>query len=113
MLESAFPYQTPHAHAHAKLLSWVRVTVREQPRLSQLENSRLSQLENRSATPWTLAPRLFCPWDSPVKNPGVGCHALLQGIFPAEGVNQVSCVAGGSLLSEPPGKLHMLAPYFL
>ena len=56
MLESAFPYQTPHAHAHAKLLSWVHVTDREQPRLSQLENSRLSQLENRSATLWTLAP---------------------------------------------------------
>ena len=24
---------------------------------------------------------LLCPWDSPGKNPGVGCHALLQGIF--------------------------------
>ena len=26
--------------------------------------------------------RLLCPWDSPGKNTGVGCHALLQGIFP-------------------------------
>ena len=25
--------------------------------------------------------------DSPGKNPGVGCHALLQGIFPAQGLN--------------------------
>ena len=25
--------------------------------------------------------------DSPVKNTGVGCHALLQGIFPTEGLN--------------------------
>ena len=25
--------------------------------------------------------RLLCPWDSPGKNPGVGCRALLQGIF--------------------------------
>ena len=25
--------------------------------------------------------RLHCPWDSPGKNTGVGCHALLQGIF--------------------------------
>ena len=24
--------------------------------------------------------RLLCPWDSPGKNPGVGSHALLQGI---------------------------------
>ena len=25
--------------------------------------------------------RLLCPWDSPGKNTGVGCHVLLQGIF--------------------------------
>ena len=30
---------------------------------------------------------LFCPWDSPGKNTGVGCHALLQGIFPTQGSN--------------------------
>ena len=24
----------------------------------------------------------LCPWDSPGKNTGVDCHALLQGIFP-------------------------------
>ena len=29
--------------------------------------------------------RLFCSWDSPGKNTGVGCHALLQGIFPTQG----------------------------
>ena len=28
-----------------------------------------------------------CPWDSPGKNTGVGCHALLQGIFPTQGSN--------------------------
>ena len=27
---------------------------------------------------------LLCPWDSPGKNTGVGCHALLQGIFPTQ-----------------------------
>ena len=31
--------------------------------------------------------RLLCPWDSPGKNSGVGCHALLQGIFPTQGLN--------------------------
>ena len=30
-----------------------------------------------------LAARLLCAWDSPGKNTGVGCHALLQGVFPA------------------------------
>ena len=33
--------------------------------------------------------RLFCPWDFPSKTTGVGCHSLLQCIFPA----QVSCVS--------------------
>ena len=31
--------------------------------------------------------RLLCPWDSPGKNTGVGCHALLQSIFPTQGSN--------------------------
>ena len=29
--------------------------------------------------------RFLCPWDSPGKNTGVGCHFLLQGIFPIQG----------------------------
>ena len=37
---------------------------------------------------WTEEPgRLLCPWDSPGKNTGVGCHALPQGIFPTQGSN--------------------------
>ena len=31
--------------------------------------------------------RLPCPWDSPGKNIGVGCHLLPQGIFPTQGWN--------------------------
>ena len=31
--------------------------------------------------------RLLCPWDSPGKNTGMGCHALLQGIFPTQRSN--------------------------
>ena len=33
-------------------------------------------------TPWTVATRLLCPWNSPGKNTGVGCHSLLQGNLP-------------------------------
>ena len=29
--------------------------------------------------------RLLCPWDSPGENTGVGCHALLQGLFLTQG----------------------------
>ena len=30
---------------------------------------------------------LLCPWASPGKNTGVGCHFLRQGIFPTQGSN--------------------------
>ena len=30
---------------------------------------------------------LFCPWNSPGRNTGVGCHFLLQGIFPIQSLN--------------------------
>ena len=30
---------------------------------------------------------IFCPWDSPGKNTGGGCHFLLQGIFPTQELN--------------------------
>ena len=33
------------------------------------------------------AARLLCPQDIPGKNTGVGCHFLLQGIFPTQGSN--------------------------
>ena len=40
-----------------------------------------------SLQPYGLEPtRLLCPWDSPGKNPGVGCHSLLQGVFLAQGL---------------------------
>ena len=52
--------------------------------------------------------RLLCPWDSSGKNTGVGCHALLQGIFLIQGMNP--CLLrllhwqAGSLPLAPPVK---------
>ena len=37
-------------------------------------------------TPWTIA-RQAPLWDSPGKNAGVGCHVLVQGIFPIQESN--------------------------
>ena len=37
--------------------------------------------------PMDCSPPGSSPWDSPGKNTGVGCRALLQGIFPAQGSN--------------------------
>ena len=43
---------------------------------------------SNSLRPHGLSPtRLLCPRDSPGKNAGLGCHALLQGIFPTWGLN--------------------------
>ena len=36
-----------------------------------------------------MDPMSLCPWDSPGENTGVGCHALLQEIFPTQGSNPV------------------------
>ena len=48
----------------------------------------VTSVVSSSLLPHGLWPaRLFRPWDSPGKNTGVGCHALLQGIFPTQGSN--------------------------
>ena len=41
-----------------------------------------------SLRPCGLYPiRVLGPWNSPGKNTGVGCHFILQGIFPTQGLN--------------------------
>ena len=40
-----------------------------------------------SVTPWTVTASLLCPSDFPIKNTGVICHFLLQGIFPIQSLN--------------------------
>ena len=48
----------------------------------------MASVVSNSLWPHELWPtKLFCPWDSPGKNTGVGCHAFLQGIFPTQGSN--------------------------
>ena len=43
-----------------------------------------ASVRSQSLSPHGLVPaRLLCPWTSPGENTGVGCHALLQGIFPS------------------------------
>ena len=59
----------------------------------------VTSVVSNSLRPYGLRPtRILCPWDSPGKNTGVGCHALLQGIFPTQGSNL--CL----FTSEPPAK---------
>ena len=38
-------------------------------------------------TPWTVGHQQLCPWDFPGKNTRLGCHFLLQRIFPTQELN--------------------------
>ena len=44
-------------------------------------------------TPQTIACQAPLSMDSSGKNTGVGCHFRLQGIFPTQGLNPVSCIS--------------------
>ena len=58
---------------------------------NQAEIVCASSLSHVGLKPHGLSPiRLLCPWVCFLgKNTGVGCHALLQGIFPTQGLNPV------------------------
>ena len=71
-----------HACVRACVCACVCVCV-----LSHSVQLSLSVMSN-SLQPHGLQPtRLFCPWNFPGKNTGLGCHFLLQGIFPVQGLN--------------------------
>ena len=56
-------------------------------------------------TPWTVARQAPLSMDFSGKNTGVGCHSLLQGIFPAQGKNpRFSAPQADSFPSEPPSE---------
>ena len=58
------------------------------PRYKGRSESVICSVVSNSLWPYRLQPaRLLCAWDSPGKNTGVGCHALLQGIFPDQRLN--------------------------
>ena len=61
---------------------------------------KVTSVVSDSLRPRGLHPtRLLCPWDSPGKNTAASCHALLQGIFPTQGLNprllHLPALAGG------------------
>ena len=52
-----------------------------------LPKSRITQQFPPITTTILCFPRFLCPWDSSGKNTRVGCHFLLQGIFPNQESN--------------------------
>ena len=65
--------------------------------------AKLLQLYLTLCDPTDCEPtRFLYPWDSPDKNTGVGCQALLQGIFPTQGSNpQFLCLLRWHLVLLP------------
>ena len=79
------------------------------PRSGHERESVRSSGVSDSFQPHRLWPtKLLCPWNSPGKNTGIGCHALLQGIFLTQGSNLcLLCLLhwqANSLPLMPPGK---------
>ena len=54
---------------------------------------------------------VLCPWDSPGKNTGIGCHFILQGNLPDSGMEPESlappALASKFFSTAPPGKPHV------
>ena len=60
---------------------------------------------------WAAPTSLLCPWNFPGKNTGVGCHFLLQGISPTQGLNphlfSLLHWQADSISLLPPGKVYL------
>ena len=116
--DCSLPGSSVHGILQARILEWVAISSSGdllepgiEPRSPSLQaNSLLSEpsgkpVVSNSLQSYGLQPsRLLCPWDYPSKNTGVGCHFLLQGILPTQGLTPVSCTAGSFSASEPPRK---------
>ena len=55
-------------------------------------------------TPWTVANQAPLSKGFSRQEYWSGQPFLLQGIFPTQGLNLVSCIAGGFFMTAPPGK---------
>ena len=86
-------------------LSLSPCTTREAPVLCLVAQSCLTLCDSMDCSP----PGSYVHGDSPGKNTGMGCHALLQGIFPIQRSNlhllHLLHWQAGSLPSDPSGKL--------
>ena len=96
-------YQNNSSHRGEEILHWEAAAsrnLRGRQTLQLLPNPLLfsRSVVSNSLWPHGLWPtRLHSPWDSPGKNTGAGCHFLLPGIFPIQGLNpgllSISCIA--------------------
>ena len=70
---------------HSSILVWRIPWTKEPGRLQSMGSKELTEHLSTQEQEYGQSPtRLLCPWDFPGKNNGVGCHFLLQGIFPTQ-----------------------------
>ena len=124
-MDCSLPGSSVHGIFQARVLEWVAISFskiwgyewqndnlaipqKEIPLYMQnkIENISIScSVMSEPLWPHGLSPaRLRCPWELTGKNTGVGCHFLLQGVFPTQGSNLDLLHCRQSLLSEPPGE---------
>ena len=89
--------------------SYLKKEVGGQKSFQKLNNalqacSVASGVSNSLWPPGLWPTRLLCPWDSPGRNAGVGCHFLLPGIFPTQQLKLHLRRCRQTLYAEPPGK---------
>ena len=71
----------------------------------------MCSVRSYSLQPRGLGPtRLLCLWDCPCKNTGVGCHFLLDRIFPNQWLNSHVCWQMYSLTTSAPWEGHPVTP---
>ena len=95
-------------------LVWLRQLIKQLNKLSSPawtvypvdhshNSSEVTQSYPTLCNPMDCSQKLLCLWAFPGKNTGVGCHFLLQGIFPTQGSNPDLLHCRQTLLpSEPP-----------
>ena len=72
------PGSSVHGISQARVSKWVAISF----------SNVTCKSEGCSVVSDSLQPHgLYCPWNSPGKNTGVGSHSLLQGIFPTQRSN--------------------------
>ena len=81
-MDCSLPGSSIHGIFRATVLEWGAIAF--SPIVKQLYSNVVSHFSR------ILLRLLLCPGDSPGKNSGVGCHFLLQGIFPTQRSN--SCL---------------------
>ena len=91
-MNCSLPGSSFHGILQARILGWVAISF-----------SKSCSVMSDSLQPHGL----YCPWNSPGQNTGVGSLSLLQGIFPTQGSNvepRSSTLQVDSLPAKPQGK---------